>query len=159
MNFQCPNAETLACTPAPGPCQAHRKGKITCKSKTCSTMCGANLLEIQFLCINSVALLGLPGFRTFSKIWFFTDFHSITCLGLMEMGLLSWATLFRCSRSLQRPLLEYQKLASHHPRCFAELDICFFESSPPRTFQGGHKILYVGYQARVFSLHMKGESI
>ena len=83
-------------------------------------MCGANLLEIQFLCINSVALLGLPGFRTFSKIWFFTDFHSITCLGLMEMGLLSWATLFRYSRSLQRPLLEYQKLASHHPRRFAD---------------------------------------
>ena len=67
--------------------------------------------------------------------------------------------LFRYSRSLPRPLLEYQKLASHHPRCFAELDICFFESSPPRAFQGGHKILYVGYQARVFSLHMKGENI
>jgi hypothetical protein len=52
-------------------------------------MCGANLLEIQFLCINSVALLGLPGFRTFSKIWFFTDFHSITCLGLGILGLCS----------------------------------------------------------------------
>ena len=143
MNFQCPNAETLACTPAPGPCQAHRKGKITCKSKTCSTMCGANLLEIQFLCINSVALLGLPGFRTFSKIWFFTDFHSITCLGLMEMGLLSWATLFRYSRSLQRPLLEYQKLASHHPRRFADWISAFFLIFSAPDISGSTKILYI----------------
>ena len=28
--------------------------------------------------------------------------------------------LFRYSRSLPRPLLEYQKLASHHPRRFAD---------------------------------------
>ena len=122
-------------------------------------MCGANLLEIQFLCINSVALLGLPGFRTLSKIWFFTDFHSITCLGLMEMGLLSWATLFRYSRSLQRPLLEYQKLASHHPRRFADWISAFLNLLRHGHFREDTKsCTYVGYQARVFSLHLKGEN-